>query len=111
MSQVQIRYTDIPWEGKTVRLVRFPNTPVRPSGFISEWDTPEVNPNDYLPEAIEQEVARLFQDDKVELYFDSIEMIFHPSDDLVKFPAAMVDDDSKDFTWHEATLTNQYKTL
>lgn len=109
MSLVQIRYTDVLWQGKQVRLIRFPNAPSRPSAFVSEGAAIEADPNAHLPEEIHQEVAELFKSEPIQLYFDSAEMVFWPAKDLRSFTADFIENESLEYTWHEATLKSTYQ--
>jgi hypothetical protein len=107
MRSVQINYTDLTYEGKKIRLVRFVDEPQSNSGFYGEHDAPLEDPNANLAEAVRQEVTELFRADDLPLYFDSTALVFFNEDEAVRgFPSERVDD--RDYQWHEATLKAQY---
>lgn len=114
MSRVRIRYVDVPYKGKEVRLIRFDNEPRRSPSFFSGFGGHsdevilEEDPNSHLAAVIEHEVTELFKADKLSLYFDSTELVFHNEDEALQ-GFSSTDYDDRDFEWREVTLKTQYE--
>lgn len=105
MRPVQIKYTDIRYGGRTVRVIRFPNAPQGPPTFLDEGEAGSENPNNGLPDQIRDEVIELFQNDNLPLYFDPTEMHFDNPDNFLS--SHFVDDEV--FVWKEEALKAQYR--
>lgn len=108
MRPVQLSYADIPFKQTTVRLIRFPDAPQGPPVFVPAGAIAELDPNEHLPERIQQEAQELFKSSKVQIYFDSTALLFQNAQEVADFPAALVNDNDSRFTWQQVTLQAQY---
>lgn len=102
-TPVQIKYKDVRWQNRTVRLVYILNAPAGPPVFLRPGRVEEVDPNQDANDAITEELTALFAPDKVRLYVESKRFHFEPGPGLEHFQAYDYEDDQESWT----TLTLQ----